>query len=93
MFSFSILLVMLGLHESGPNQTAEELLGDLEPGSRLAFAAMRLRRDHDEAAKKYDEDFRTIEGRTGLEDFCFFRQSGKELVRMKRSTLHLGLSC
>jgi hypothetical protein len=59
--------------EMGPNQTAEELLRDLEPGCHVAIAAMRRTKDKQEAAGEYEKALRakgfivrSSEGRTGI---------------------------
>lgn len=60
--NFATCLAGKGFHEMRHNQTAEEWLGDLEPGSRVGLVAMRLRHDQKEAAKKYDKALRAKGG-------------------------------
>lgn len=78
-----------GLEDITPKQTADVLLGHLQPGDKVVitsrFQNERLQ-DLVMALQAKGLVVRVLEGQTGEQDFCFLLQSKKELVGNFQST-------
>jgi len=73
----------LGFEEAGPNATASELFGHLQPGEKVAIVT----RFGTSSAQEYVDvlehrglKVRVIANQTGVQDFCFLMNAQKEMV-------------
>ncbi|CAB9521056.1 expressed unknown protein [Seminavis robusta] len=77
-----------GYEELSPSQVANELLGHLPAGTRVAIASRgdSYVQPVVDALHKRGLKVRRTVNRTGVQDFCFLLQANKELVGTMRST-------
>jgi hypothetical protein len=70
-----------GFEEMGPNQTARDLFGHLQPGDKVAIVSRFTDVDtFIQALERQGLKVRFIQGQTGVQDFCFLMSAQKELV-------------
>jgi hypothetical protein len=86
----------LGFKELGPKQTANDLLGHLRPGDKVAVVS----RFSNKAAQSYVTalvdrglQVRLVQGQTSEQDFCFLLRAQKELVGVSISTFFYWAAC
>jgi hypothetical protein len=75
--------------ELGPNQIAQEVLGHLNAGDKVAM----ISRIHDEYVEEHVQALRrrglvvrVVQGNSGEQDFCFLMQATKEILGSDKST-------
>mmetsp|Transcript_7901 Transcript_7901/g.19055 ORF Transcript_7901/g.19055 Transcript_7901/m.19055 type:complete len:495 (-) Transcript_7901:357-1841(-) len=85
----------MGFAELSPQKTAKELFGHLKKASSAGVAAKvaittripnQVARNQVEALEQEGVQAYLVEDQTGVEDFCFLKESQKELVGNARST-------
>jgi hypothetical protein len=84
-----------GFHEADPQQAANDLLGHLMEGDKIAIVT----RFSGESAQSYVEAFearglkvRVVDGQDGPADFCFLMSARKEVVGLTRSSYFMWAS-
>lgn len=78
----------MGFTEIGPNRTANDLFGHLEPGDKVAITS-RFRdglQPYIDAFERRGIRARAIVGQSGVQDFCFLMHAKKEIVGVTKST-------
>jgi hypothetical protein len=79
----------LGFEEMGPKQAANDLLGHLQPGDKVAILSRfnsTFVEPYMDAIKQRGLQVRFIEGQTGVQDFCFLMSAQKEIIGSSLST-------
>ena len=74
--------------ELGPNQTARDLFGHLQPGEKVAIISRFLEgtQDYVGALEARGLQVRVVTGQSGVEDFCFLMNTKKESIGIVMST-------
>jgi len=82
-----------GFEELGPNQTAEELFGHLEAGSKVAivtrYYSPESTQPYVDAMTRRGLQVRLVQNQSGVQDFCFLLHARKEMVGFIHSTFFL----
>jgi hypothetical protein len=79
----------MGFKELGPRQTANDLLGHLRRGDKVAVVSRFSNTETQgylTAMQERGLHVRLIEGQTAMQDFCFLLSARKELVGIAIST-------
>lgn len=82
----------LGYIELSPNQTANELFHDLSPGDKVAMISRfknGLTQQYVDAMERQGLQVRLISDQSPVEDFCFLKNSKKEMAGTKISTFFI----
>jgi hypothetical protein len=78
-----------GFKELGPRQTANDLLGHLRQGDKVAVVSRFANDEVDKylsAMRDRGLQVRLVKGQTSRQDFCFLRSAQKEMVGISIST-------
>ena len=79
----------LGFTELGPKQTADELFGGLSRGDKVAMLSRFKNGEVQEYVQALEDrgiQVRLISGQTPVQDFCFLKNTKKEVVGSEIST-------
>ena len=79
----------LGFHELNPTNTAKDLLGSLEEGSKVAITTRlnnAVTQEYVAALEARGLEVRVVSGQSAVQDFCFLKRAKKELVGLQLSS-------